>query len=510
LGWLVALTAVVACTRRAATPPHGPDAGHEPRALRAPPAEAPRPASTWWLTPQRTLVPGLEEPRVFTVGRNVLALGAYHGATRFDGGGERTFLEPGRAEALDWSNSWPRVLGSLVFGARRPSTLVALEAGTFREAWQLALPPDHRLITMAQSGDVLLVSASDPDFGNKKPNRVHALIAVDAKTGRELWRSVGVNPPDMTPQVAASDGRFWVRGGAAEKTHYQLLDAATGRLVWQSPAERAYGGALLVDHERAAIVTSSTAASLVLETRDAKTGALLARVERPAQLIGRSLLEGDVLYVHLQDLHAQHLTAFSAHDLRLLWQVPLTEDPVTKHGAERHRELLSTDGALVVCANATLRAFDKRTGAELWSYGLDLPTCRPFAVASGPRVYLSRTAEYGPPRTGDDTIIELAPSATPPETASVRGRIAPFETLGQTVPIEGARVLVGNQTVTADRDGLYEARVSSRGVLRVHVHLDIPNDDSEKCNPGAQGDAEITLDGSQRYVEDFELERDCW
>jgi hypothetical protein len=80
-----------------------------------------------------------------------------------------------------------------------------------------------------------------------------------------------------------------------------------------------------------------------------------------------------------------------------------------------------------------------------------------------------------------------------------------------TVSPAGAEVLINNQIVKVAADGSYQARVTTRGILRVDVHVPLPDDsENEKCNPGAQGHAEIPLVGDQEYTADLELERHCW
>jgi hypothetical protein len=220
-------------------------------------------------------------------------------------------------------------------------------------------------------------------------------------------------------------------------------------------------------------------------------------------------LDGDRLYTM-----TDRLTALSVSTLETLWSRPVEPGPLRQPAsiALGYPELSAGEGAVTLCENSTLRAFDRLSGEQLWSYGMEPSGCGTFALLPGPRLYVPLTARSPEDERADDSIVEFAPSHLPAETAIIRGTVPSFESppFGLVSPA-GSKVTVDNTVVEVSETGSYEAKVTSRGVVRVDVHVPLPDDeDNEKCNPGAQGHAEVPLTGAGQYVVDLELERDCW
>ena len=79
-----------------------------------------------------------------------------------------------RSDRFDWIGFAPSDGGTLLAGTRTPSTLSALDPGSGVTRWQRAVEAEE--YGVASNGEVLAMTG---------PNR---LFALDASTGRELWR----------------------------------------------------------------------------------------------------------------------------------------------------------------------------------------------------------------------------------------------------------------------------------------------------------------------------------
>jgi outer membrane protein assembly factor BamB len=410
--------------------------------------------------------------------------------------------------AAGWKTDYSYLTDTWLFATKDRRALGAFDPRTFELLWQLPHGDRRGLASTARSGDVGLLSIRTYASNAAKP--MLTVLGVDALSGQVLWRKEVEESNDHAGQTLAAGGTFWVTSGNQPARQIEVLEPRTGAVVWSARSDVWH---MLASGNNVILMTSTQ--PMVFEKRSARTGQLGARREVEGHVRHATLLDAGVLYV---SSNSGQLSAFSAETLEPLWKRPLHPDP-SRDGGYRHRvpRMAASDEAVVLCENSTMRAFARQSGEELWSYGLELHPCGTFAVAPGPRVYVPRTSDIGDSdRRGDNAIIEYAPSSRPPETVTVRGQVPGFEgyfagAVPSTVSPAGAEVLLNNQIVKVAADGSYQARVTTRGILRVDVHVPLPDDsENEKCNPGAQGHAEIPLVGVEEYTADLELERHCW
>ena len=453
----------------------------------------------WWLEPRNKRELKLENVSVAAFQGDVLAWGSATGAVWLRERGTR--ITPAVLDGgMFWGVSEPLSAGWLL--AKREGTLLAWDAATAKPAWQLPLGADAGSILVARARDVALVSTRNRWDQDRSKMRSE-LLGIDPKSAKVLWRIVSPNPSDAYAQVAATTDTFAVTREVAGESLVQGLDATTGNVLWQTPVR--FVQRLLSDADHV-VVISAPMSGLNVQTRAARTGAVVAESRVLGQFRGQALLEAGVLYIH-----AASLTARRVRSHEVLWDHAFPFD-LSNAPLSSVSPLQSVEGAVVLCERGTLRALDQKTGAELWSYGLDLLPCGSFAVAPGPRLYVARTRDMTDQSKGDDSVVEFLPSPVPPETATVRGHVSSYEqpVYGTTSPA-GSEVLVGDTVAKVQPDGSYEARVKTRGTLRVFVYVSLPNDmEEEKCDPGAQASAEFPLENATNYTADLTLERRCW
>ena len=140
--------------------------------------------------------------------------------------------------------STPAVDGDRVYALSTEGLLHCLETATGKVVWKRSLPDDFGGTMMkAQGGSYHWKFAESPlvdgDLVIVSPgSREAALVALDKKTGKEVWRTA---IPDLGP--AGTDGAGYssavVSQGAGVRQYVQLLgrglvgvDAKTGRFLW--------------------------------------------------------------------------------------------------------------------------------------------------------------------------------------------------------------------------------------------------------------------------------------
>ena len=141
-----------------------------------------------------------------------------------------------QSRSLEKSEVTPLVVNGTMYTVQSINTVIALNAATGKTLWTYAHTPDPAARNccgnltrgLAIAGDTLFLAAYDVK-----------MIAIDAKTGRELWKTVAGDPKlgqsfTTAPLVikdkviaGTAGGEFGVRGWIA------AWDVATGKEVWR-------------------------------------------------------------------------------------------------------------------------------------------------------------------------------------------------------------------------------------------------------------------------------------
>lgn len=189
------------------------------------------------------------------------------------------------------------------------------------------------------------------------PNLVAPL---ETRWSRSLGQEIGL--------VIYGDGRLYARVGSA----LVALDAATGKTLWRVAAGQTFGrpsfdGGLVLSegHDDA------------LEARSARTGTLQWRTPNTSSTGVSPLVSGGRVYAE----DSSRISALSLQTGAVLWRAD------TSTG----RNLLSTDGARVFVTSGTGRteALEAGTGRKVWTHLANSGGGEEFPVAHRGRVYSS-------------------------------------------------------------------------------------------------------------------------
>ena len=169
----------------------------------------------------------------------------------------------------------PTVDGDLVYALGTEGHLVAVEAATGKERWRRSLPADFggQMMSMWTWSESPLV---DGDRVVVTPGaRSAALVALDKRTGKEIWRA---SVPDLGPK--GKDGAGYssivISNGGGVKQYVQLMGrglvgirASDGKFLW---------GYNKVANDVANIPTPIVRGDLVFASTGYQTGAALLRL----------------------------------------------------------------------------------------------------------------------------------------------------------------------------------------------------------------------------------------
>jgi outer membrane protein assembly factor BamB len=174
----------------------------------------------------------------------------------------------------------PTVDGELTYAIGTEGDLVCVETATGRERWRKSLPRDFggRMMSMWKFSESPLVDGDRLVF---TPGGSGAyLVAVDKKTGRELWRTPA---PPLGPRGREGAGysSIMISSGAGVKQYVQLtgrglvgVRAEDGKLLW---------GYNRVANDVANIPTPIIKDDLVFASTGYQAGSVLLKLVRSAQ-----------------------------------------------------------------------------------------------------------------------------------------------------------------------------------------------------------------------------------
>ena len=270
----------------------------------------------------------------------------------------------------------PAIVRDLViaaFGAANPGAVIAVSLSTGKAVWRGPDPAANA--TVVASTDLVYVQDKNGNF-----------IALDALTGKEIWRRTFSRRRFCVSRPAALEGVVYVSGsvdatsGDASKTEgFELfaLDAKTGQERWRHRAEAQYGtvGVCL----RQLVVTGSTiyaADESRLYAVDRATGrdrwksvetrATVAGVKRLTEVVG--LVDAGAVLVGLTE---SALVVYEQKSGRTAWELPGTFTLSAPSTAVAGNVLYfqgSPESRPAAASRGTLYALDLDTRSILWSF----------------------------------------------------------------------------------------------------------------------------------------------
>lgn len=217
--------------------------------------------------------------------------------------------------------STPTVDGDRVYALSTEGDLFCLETTTGKEVWKRNLPAEYSGGLMKANGSWDWKFAESPLVDGDRlivspGSREAAMVALDKKTGKEIWRTA---IPDLGP--AGADGAGYssvvISEGAGVRQYVQLIgrgligvEAKTGKFLW---------GYNRVANDIANIPTALVDGDFVFASTGYGTGAaLLELVKEGAGVKAREVyfLEGNTFQNHHGGmiLHQGHVYAGSGHN----------------------------------------------------------------------------------------------------------------------------------------------------------------------------------------------------
>jgi hypothetical protein len=338
--------------------------------------------------------------RIFTMGdrdgaQHVIALSASDGKALWS-----ARLGPAWADEYGGPRATPSVDGELLYALGTEGDLVCLETATGKERWRKNLVRDFGGFMMSQwkfsesplvDGERLIVTPGSSSA---------ALVAIDKRNGREIWRA---SVPDLGPK--GKDGAAYsaivISNGAGVKQYVQLLGRG---LV----GVRAQDGAYLWSYNRIAndvanIPTPIVKGDFVFTSTGYQTGAALLKLAKTAQGVAAQevyFLEPKTLQNHHGGLVlvGEHLYGGHGHNKGFPICVELATGSVVWGGEQRNAGTGSAavayaDGRLyfryqngvVMLIEATPAGYREKGSFTI--PGVSKPSW-PHPVVSGGRLYL--------------------------------------------------------------------------------------------------------------------------
>lgn len=246
--------------------------------------------------------------------------------------------------------------------------LTAYDLGSGAVRWSAAMPDPNGWPLTAEAAGVLLLPAGrvtkqidSPDGGSYLAEFFRQTVAVDARTGAELWRLPG--------EAFAISGRTALlvdRGGDQGDTlrAFRLVDLSGGDVRWSrttaGTAQVALGGADQRNPDRLVTVTATGDAEVLRLADGAPTAAghidYRAGSPEDGEFVDL-LVDGRNLYLRMAGGRGDSLTAYSLDTLRQVW----------RHGDTARVTAYPCGVVLCSLMNPGMTAFDPATGRELWS-----------------------------------------------------------------------------------------------------------------------------------------------
>jgi outer membrane protein assembly factor BamB len=265
-------------------------------------------------------------------------------------------------------DSPPLIVGDVVLysGGGGNFTLYALNAKTGHLQWK----QDHKSTVFATDGHAVFV--------NEVPGK--SVLAFSARSGRQLWRFEHVGP-DTVGQIAYYQKKLF--------TNYDVLDAASGKLIQQLPTQprtlTAASGRLFAASPDETIQALDASSMKILWTAQTTAGMNPVAIKAHEDYVIAAFYQG-------YEFGAHHglLRAYSSRDGRQLWEVPLTTqeqgllpNPIAIDDKYAYVSEPSESGR-----ESRISALDLDGGRVAWSYdeleGTDGPP-----VPFGDKVYIS-------------------------------------------------------------------------------------------------------------------------
>ena len=266
-----------------------------------------------------------------------------------------------------------------IFAQDVDGNLYAIDASSGRVKWQKKLPMKTILPALIDG-----IVAKD---GIVYAGSGEALCAVEAATGKELWRNTGWRRGEGTTSTLSTDGDILI--GSA---HWQALygnDARTGKLLWRADKDgiRHRSSSAVIDG--GVIYLASDASLFVI---DKQNGNVLSRKQLPFSVNVAStplVTDSEIIFGTMADgvvaLHRETMDEKWRFrpEKAMIYTAPYSKAPAATVEAS---PVLNGDRVIVGASDGTLYMLDRKTGKVAWKHDAGAPILTAVAV-SGNMMY---------------------------------------------------------------------------------------------------------------------------
>ncbi len=295
----------------------------------------------------------------------------------------------------------PVIADGVVYAMDADGRISARSLDTGSEVWSRQIRSNES--TSARSSWVPFVGRSGPapTFGGSigyDSGRLFAhtggrfFVALDARSGEELWRRAALTPYHSAPTIA--DGRVFV---TTDDNELMALDASTGSVVWShrsiaetarvlaTPSPAVLGATLIAPYSSGEVAALSVPNGRELWTEALTRAGGLTPMSSINDIAASPVVIGDRVYAMS---HSGVMAALNLRTGERLWSLP---------AGGVHTPALAGDYIFLVTIDAQLTAIDRRTGDVRW-----LTQLRQF---ENERRRRNRVAWAGPVLAGDRLVL---------------------------------------------------------------------------------------------------------
>jgi outer membrane protein assembly factor BamB len=325
-------------------------------------------------------------------------------------------------QGISWRRFGPAVADGKVLmadGGGDP-VIVALDAKTGNEVWRTPLDKKDGDVVMTPTiagGKVF--TGTRVKFTRGMKEAVHgAVIALNLKDGKELWRNCKIYPclpPVSDGEIVIAKTNREVAMKKADNQKMYVLDAKTGGEIWSVPIKSLYGTTTITKDKIIQKLYGGGIAAL-----DRKTGnKLWSRHIKTGSGCSSPSISGDYAYVGTG----------SFNDSEGIWAWRFATPPHKYRGATG--------------ASWTFHAIDLKTGKTAWEFLTGCNACGDPAIAYGKlylnsrdgRIYCLAPVKKGQPASVE--AVDKSPNAPPAEVKKLLAEKLPAPRPGRDWPMLG-------------------------------------------------------------------------
>ncbi|MBI3830420.1 MAG: PQQ-like beta-propeller repeat protein [Planctomycetes bacterium] len=299
--------------------------------------------------------------------------------------------------------------------------VIALDAATGKELWRKEFPGIYTQMFGGQNASCACGTLAVAE-GRCYATGSAGLYCLNAKDGAEVWKAA-TKYSNSSPLVLG--GAVYVMAEPAEKPTTVMggalcaYDAASGKLLWKQPKIDSGWGCSVVAWSSAGKTYLIGGAACV----DPATGSILWSVKGGGH--ATPAISGDVMVLHGDKIRAYRIAPEKGE---LLWEANSSTDRMSSPVI--YRDCVFFDGAY----QSGFGCLDLKTGAEKWRQKAQTSHCSSLVAADG-RIFMS----FGALGHGYDTE-SLRMFKAVPEKFEELGRFTPHVTICSSPTIAGSKL----------------------------------------------------------------------